>query len=269
MDKLNPLASAAIGSILRAGLIYLAGYLVNWGIWTNAEAGTYVEGAVVALIWAAWTWWKNHRIQKTLEAALAAPAGATLAEVKATMKPTLTLPIIVLAAILGAGGVFWGCAQKVPPNVGPAGKVAYQAKNITDAASTALGAIELFTDQGLIAKPVAIDVIKAIRSVGLAGNALADGLRIYATSKGVDGKVEIRTTIQRIQTLITDALVLVPDLPTRQRIQAITKPILDALSAILLPLDDILSPDFAAMFTLADWNRLTTDANAALARLAQ
>lgn len=263
---MNPILSAALGSILRWLLVFLAGYFVQAGIWSGAEAETYVTAAVLGLLGLGWSLWQKYRSRIKLIAALNAPAGTTEGDLDVRGVSLRSAPTVVLAAILGAGLALPACGGNLPPTVGPAGKIAYQAKNVTDAAATALRGIELFTDQGLIPKPVAIQVITAIRQVGLGGNAMADALRVYAESKGANGGIEIRTTIQNIQRLVTDALVLVPDLATRQRVQQITQPILDALAAILIPMDPT-DPAPLPDFNLADWMALTDAADAAMARL--
>lgn len=265
---MNPLLIQAIGSILRAGLMALAGYLVNWGIWTNDEAGQYVGAAALALIGLGWSLWQKYRSRLKFLAALQAPVGTDEKDLQVPVGKAGGAAVLVLAALLGGlAAVSGGCAAKVPPGVSLAGKMAYQARNVTDAAGTALGAIELFTDQGLIPKPVAVQVIQVIRQVGVAGNALADALRLYVQTKGADGGIEIRTTIQNVQRLITDALVAVPDLETRKRIQAVTQPILDALAAVLVPLDDRFLPEPSPDFSPAAWTALIDNADAALARL--
>ena len=273
---MNPVAAAALGAILRWGLAFLAGYLVKAGDLASTEAEAYVAAAVLGLLGLGWSLWQKYHDRIKFLAALDAPAGTTekalktdmaaqVADLKAGGSGRSQLPIIVLAAGLAALMAVTACSPKVPPTVGPAGKIAWQAKNVTDAAATALKGIELFTDQGLIPKPVAVQVITAIRQVGLGGNALADALRLYSESKGANGGIEIRTTIQNIQRLVTDALVLVPDLATRQRVQQITQPILDALAAILIP---IMEPPATAQAVLdVDWNQIVADADAALARL--
>ena len=239
---MNPLLQAALGSILRWGLAFLAGFLVNAGIWKADEAESYIGAAAVGLLAIVWSLWQKYKARIRFLAALDSPKGTDEGDIDVRgVSVTRRVPVVVLAAFL-ASLTAVGCTAKVPPTVGPAGKVAWQAKNVTDAAGTALRGIELFTDQGLIPKPVAIQVITAIRQVGLGGSALADALRIYAESRGANGGFEIRTTIQNIQRLVTDALVLVPDLDTRKRVQQITQPILDALAAILIPLDPILAP---------------------------
>lgn len=268
---MNPVLAAALGAILRWALAFLAGYLVNAGVWKPDEAETYVAAAVLGLLGLGWSLFQKYKARIKFLAALNAPAGTSEATLDTRGTTLRSTPVVLLVAVLGAMLAVGGCAAKVPPTVGAAGKIAWQAKNVTDAAATALKGIEVFTDQGLIPKPVAIQVITAVRQVGLAGNALADALRIYAESKGANGGIEIKTTVQNIQRLVTDSLVLVPDLDTRKRVQQIVQPILDALASILVPLDDKFepSPDALAVAVLGvEWTQIVTDADAALARLA-
>lgn len=261
--------SAALGAILRWALALLAGYLVKAGIWSGSEADTYVGAAVLALLALGWSFWQKYKSRINFLAALNAPKGTTEGELDTRGIHLGSAPVVLLAASLAALMAVTACSPKVPPTVGPAGKIAWQAKNVTDAAATALRGIELFTDQGLIPKPVAVQVITAVRQVGLAGNALADALTVFAESKGADGGIEIKTTIQNIRRLVTDSLVLVPDLDTRQRVQAILQPVLDALAAVLIPFD---TPDpaldAAAVLGAVEWVQIVTQADGALARLA-
>jgi hypothetical protein len=263
---MNPVAAAAIGAILRWGLAFLAGYLVQAGIWQATEAEGYVAAAVLGLLGLGWSLWQKYHDRIKFLAALHAPAGTSEDSLDVRGITLKSAPVVLLAASLAALMAITACSPKLPPTVGPAGKVAWQAKNVTDAAATALKGIELFTDQGLIPKPVAVQVITAIRQVGLGGNALAEALRVYSESKGANGGIEIRTTIQNIQRLVTDALVLVPDLETRKRVQQITQPILDALAAILLPADTPTEKLTRAVWSV-DWDLIVADADAALARL--
>lgn len=79
---MNPTLAAAIGAILRHVLTILAGYLVSKGIWTDAEASTYVTAAVAALVAFGWSLWTKYKGRLRLLKALELPAGATEAQVK-------------------------------------------------------------------------------------------------------------------------------------------------------------------------------------------
>lgn len=61
---MNPLITAALGSIIRWGLALGAGYLVRAGVWAEADAKTYVFAASMAVLslgWSLWQKWKANR----------------------------------------------------------------------------------------------------------------------------------------------------------------------------------------------------------------
>lgn len=55
---MNPLIQSAVGSILRAGLMVLATWLTQHGIWSESDAAKYVDGIVVALLSLGWSYRK-------------------------------------------------------------------------------------------------------------------------------------------------------------------------------------------------------------------
>ncbi len=60
---MNPLLSAAIGSMIRWALALGAGYLVKAGIWTGSDAQTYVAAssmALLSLLWSLYQKWQQH-----------------------------------------------------------------------------------------------------------------------------------------------------------------------------------------------------------------
>lgn len=59
-----PLLQEALMSILRFVLALAAGWFVGHGIWTQAAATTYVEGAALAILSLAWSQ-RNVIIQRT------------------------------------------------------------------------------------------------------------------------------------------------------------------------------------------------------------
>lgn len=79
---MNATLAAAIGAILRHFLTLLAGYLVSKGIWTDAEAVTYVSAAVAALIALGWSLYQKHRSKLFADKARELPAGVPEAVVK-------------------------------------------------------------------------------------------------------------------------------------------------------------------------------------------
>jgi hypothetical protein len=80
---MNPLAQAALGSILRWVLTLAAGYLVKAGIWTGSEAETYVTAAALAGLGLGWSLWKNYHGRLKFLTALMMPEGSTENDVKA------------------------------------------------------------------------------------------------------------------------------------------------------------------------------------------
>lgn len=82
---MNPLASAAIGSVLRWLLAMGAGLLVEHGIWTQGESAQYVTAATLALLSLGWSLWTKYRGRLMFLTALQSPPGATEADVHAAV----------------------------------------------------------------------------------------------------------------------------------------------------------------------------------------
>ena len=74
---MNPIASDAIGSILRWALALAASYLVEHGIWTQAQATTYVAAAALGLLALGWSFWSKYRARVKLLTALYLPKGTS------------------------------------------------------------------------------------------------------------------------------------------------------------------------------------------------
>ena len=92
---MNPMLMAALGSLLRTALAGAAGYLVSKGIWTDAEAGTYMTAAVAGLLALGWSLWQKYAGRLRLMTALASPASSeaqNLVRVQAGQAPSVTLP---------------------------------------------------------------------------------------------------------------------------------------------------------------------------------
>lgn len=94
---MNPLLTAALGSILRWALAILAGYLVKKGIWSDSEAATYVTAGALGLLTLGWTLWERYKARVKLLTALTLPEGSTENELKdhmksATVKPSILTP---------------------------------------------------------------------------------------------------------------------------------------------------------------------------------
>lgn len=72
---MNPMFSAAVGSILRWALGLVVPYLVSAGIWTADEATTYITGLSLAIVALGWSLWQKYRSRIKFLEALSAPAG--------------------------------------------------------------------------------------------------------------------------------------------------------------------------------------------------
>jgi hypothetical protein len=251
---MNPLLTQALGSIIRWGLAFLAGYLIEAGIWTKDDAESYIAAAALAIIGLGWSLWLKYRDRIKFLNALDAKPGTLEKDIPAPtlMSPrrgTNLIPVVLVATL--AGGLI-GCSGNLPPNVGPAGKVAYQATKVTDAARASLKAIELLTDEGLIPKPVTVQIAALMGKVAQAAKVLHGALVVYTETKGASGAAEVTNAIKQIQKAVTDVLILIPDQTVRQRVAAIVEPILDAVADVLLAWQGPpLPPD-----ALEDWPAL-------------
>lgn len=61
----HPLLSAALGSIIRWALMGGGTWLVERGVWTQAEASTYITGVSMALVSIGWSLcekWQRHEL---------------------------------------------------------------------------------------------------------------------------------------------------------------------------------------------------------------
>ena len=94
---MNPMVQEALGSIVRWALMLLAGYVVQAGIWTGADAERYVGGATIAVLALGWSLWQKYRSRLKLVTALASSkplSEACLKEKLAVMVgiPSVTTP---------------------------------------------------------------------------------------------------------------------------------------------------------------------------------
>jgi C4-dicarboxylate-specific signal transduction histidine kinase len=67
---MNPMAEAALGSILRWAFAIVAGYIVKQGIWSAGDAERYVAAAAIATLSLAWSAWNKYRGRMKLVTAL-------------------------------------------------------------------------------------------------------------------------------------------------------------------------------------------------------
>lgn len=82
---MNPMLAEALGSIIRAGLMVLAGYLVKAGIWNEGAATTYVTAASIGLLTLGWSIWQKYKNRLKLLTALTTPPGMTEATLEQQM----------------------------------------------------------------------------------------------------------------------------------------------------------------------------------------
>ena len=79
---MNPMAQAAIGSVLRHILTLAAGYLVSAGIWSEQDAAGYAAGLSMALLALGWSIWQKHSERVKMLVGLTSPTGTTEAQVE-------------------------------------------------------------------------------------------------------------------------------------------------------------------------------------------
>ncbi len=90
---MNPLALAALGSILRWGLGLVAGFFVSKGVWSDADAATYVTAIVTGILTLGWSLWNKYKDRIHVLTALTLPEGSTENELKAQVKAGATPPV--------------------------------------------------------------------------------------------------------------------------------------------------------------------------------
>lgn len=79
---MNPIFSAAVGSVLRHFLTMAAAALVTRGIWTPEDSTTYVAAAALGLLGFGWAMYQKYAAHTKILEALQAPAGSSLDDLK-------------------------------------------------------------------------------------------------------------------------------------------------------------------------------------------
>ena len=110
---MHPLLQAALGSILRWALTFLAGFFVEHGIWSQDEASAYIAGAVVAILTLAWSLWQKYHSRIKFLTALQSPAGTSEATVDAKINTGTGAKLVSVLAVFVLGGMLTGCAPSV------------------------------------------------------------------------------------------------------------------------------------------------------------
>jgi hypothetical protein len=97
---MNPVVYSMLFSLVRYGVMFGAGWLVNHGVWAHADADKYVTeitiGILAALAALASMAWAKIKQKRLLNAAIALPKGSTVEQarrvVKEGMAPPASLP---------------------------------------------------------------------------------------------------------------------------------------------------------------------------------
>lgn len=100
---MNPILQAALGSILRAGLGILAGYLVKAGIWSAGDAEGYVAAAALAILVFGWSMWVKYKDRVKFLTALTMPANTTENTVNAHIASGAATPSVLTPADTAPG----------------------------------------------------------------------------------------------------------------------------------------------------------------------
>lgn len=90
---MNPLLKAFLFTLVRAGLLWLSGWMVNKQIFSKSELETYISAAAVFLVTFGWSLADRYISRVKFLTALSAPAGATEAEIKEMIKNKV-VPVI-------------------------------------------------------------------------------------------------------------------------------------------------------------------------------
>lgn len=90
---MNPMAAAALGSIVRWALALAAGYLIRAGVWTEANGALYVEAATLAALSLGWSQYQKFQNRRKLVVALTLPPTSEQA-VERTIASGVALPSV-------------------------------------------------------------------------------------------------------------------------------------------------------------------------------
>lgn len=111
---MNPILQSALGSILRWALMLGAAALVKHGVWTDTEAGRYVEAGVVALLALGWSLWQQYKNRVKFLTALM-PGPKTEDEVMAHISSGEATPSILTPPNTVPGVPITAAATATPP----------------------------------------------------------------------------------------------------------------------------------------------------------
>lgn len=91
---MNPMLTEALAAILRFAFTFVAGYLVEHGIWTAADAKTYVAAAALAVLGLVWSLWSKYNSRIKFLTALTMQPGATESDVDKVVASEIKNPSV-------------------------------------------------------------------------------------------------------------------------------------------------------------------------------
>jgi len=206
---MNPLLMEALGSIVRWLLAGAAGWLVQHGIWTQAQSQTYVMAAALAVLSIGWSLWQKYKSRLRFLTALESPAGTPESVIKTKVSTgtgaSIGVLLLLIAALLGAGVLASGCAS-TPPLV-----VAANAEHITvvsvhavvqaEAQAYAAGAYDSAKHQQYVAA-----LLKVVQSE----KALNDALMTWNAASGQPLPAVVTVAVQNLSAILADVAPLIP-----------------------------------------------------------
>lgn len=157
----------------------------------------------------------------------------------------LEVLLLIFLSMLAAN-----CATKLPPNIQAEGQMAQQARQLIVLAGVVLDSVDLMTEQRLaLSPPGKAEAIKAdaraaimvIRDVGLAGQQLAEVLKVVDLAKEpgtrLDAIQAAQGLLRTISGLLSSGSLRVGDEATRMAVAKLLGPVSDLVlqMALLLP----------------------------------
>lgn len=158
--------------------------------------------------------------------------------------------LLEVALVLALALFTINCATKLPPNVQPEGRMAQQARQLIVLAGVVLDSVDLITEQRLaLSSPDKAEAIKrdatlaitVIRDVGLAGQQLADVLKVVDMSRDPETRLQAiqdaQVLIRKIGGLLTSGQLKIGDEGTRNAVARLLGPVSDLVlqMAMILP----------------------------------
>lgn len=236
-------------SLLRMAGAILAGYLAKTGL-VDGDQANLIAAGVLAVVVAAWHFWKNRSVTKTLATAMATPAQKVVTPAGERVPPAVVSILALLFLCAAISPWLGGCALPqtagLTPSLSPAGQLAAAkleftaetafnlAGNAYEAAKPYLSEEQKTTVQGYIA--TAYQALLAARSAETLGDtatiqAKIDAIQglaasVTAITAPVTPRSQLAPLLQRYLTeLASDAI------PFTGRAYIAAAPIYDRLAA--------------------------------------